>query len=42
LILVGWLGTTSGTGIPAIAIGVVCVVLMLPSVVILGVGVVCL
>ena len=42
VVLLGLLGTMSGDGIPAAAIGVGCVLLMIPSAVILGLGVACL
>lgn len=42
VVLLGLLGTMSGEGNPAAAIGVGCVLLVLPSAVILGLGVVCL
>lgn len=42
VVLLGLLGTMSGEGNPAAAIGVGCVLLMLPSAVILGLGVACL
>ena len=42
VVLLGLLGTMSGEGKLAAAIGVGCVLLMLPSAVILGLGVACL
>ncbi len=42
VVLLGLLGTMSEEGRPAVAIGVECILLMLPSATILGLGVVCL